>query len=236
MAILCTQILPIWILGFMLWGNLMRVWSRCSTRGMKRFRVFKLSLNPCQWTFIFSRVSLNTSLKTIGNPSSELSTPTPATAGWEQLLLSPSQMRAPSPFQSLRLPLDQGIPLPPYLSPPSSPLPPPMVTQTVKSYKLKQRGQRCRPREKSQQVRMSLKLSIVKLQDKYGLSLVQGELEQVLEEICEGSSHDTLGCRACHMHPETGVHTYCLQSIYNPLHFTHRCADLDYACGVDPLA
>ena len=103
------------------------------------------------------------------------------------------------------------------------------------SYK-KRTGQRCRPRDKSQQVRMSLKLSVTKLQDKYGLSLVQESLEQVLEEIREGSTHDTLGCRACHVHPETGVRTYCLQSIYNPLHFAHRCVDLDCACGVDPLA
>ena len=85
-------------------------------------------------------------------------------------------------------------------------------------------------------MRMSLKLSVTKCQDKYGLSLVQESLEQVLEEIREGSAHDTLGCRACHVHPETGVRTYCLQSIYNPLHFAHRCVDLDCACGVDPLA
>ena len=95
---------------------------------------------------------------------------------------------------------------------------------------------RCHPRDKSQQVRMSLKLSMAKLQDKYGLSLVQESLEQVLEEIREGSAHDTLGCRACHVHPETRVHTYCLQSIYNPLHFAHCCVDLACAFGVDPLA
>ena len=35
---------------------------------------------------------------------------------------------------------------------------------------------------------MSLKLSMTKLQDKYGLSLVQESLEQVLEEIREGSA------------------------------------------------
>ena len=41
-------------------------------------------------------------------------------------------------------------------------------------------------------MRMSLKLSVTKLQDKYGLSLVQESLEQVLEEIREGSAHDTV--------------------------------------------
>ena len=37
-------------------------------------------------------------------------------------------------------------------------------------------------------MRMSLKLSVMKLQDKYGLSLVRESLEQVLEEIREGSA------------------------------------------------
>ena len=144
--------------------------------------------NLCQWTFICSRGLLNTSLKTIGIPFSDLSSdPIPAPVGWELLhrpsvpplvnnLSSsrpsgPPPVKNPSPSQSLCLPLDQGVPLS-YPSPPLSPSPPQMVARTKKSYKRKT-AQRCCPRDKSQQVRMSLKLSVMKLQDKYGLSLVQ---------------------------------------------------------------
>ena len=140
-----------------------------------------------------SRAHLSTSLRTIGIPFRDLSSdPTPAPVGWD-LLHRPSApllKNNPSSSQSLCLPLDQGIPLP-YPSPPLSPSPLQMVAWTKKSYK-KRKDQRCRPRDKSQQVRMSLKLSVAKLQDKYGLSLVQDSLEQVLEEIREGSAHDTV--------------------------------------------
>ena len=109
-----------------------------------------------------------------------------------------------------------------------------MANQT-KSYK-KKTDQRCRPRNKAQQVRMSLKLSITELQDKHGLFLVQVALEQVLGEMKEGLSRNVLGCKACQVDLDTGVYSYCLQSIYNPHHFAHRCLDLSCACMVDPLA
>ena len=132
---------------------------------------FKISLQLCQWTFISSRVCLNTSLRTIGTPFRDLSSdPIPAPAGWE-LLHRPSVpplRNNPSPSPSLRLPLDRGIPLL-YPSLPLSLSPPQMAVWTKKSYK-RRKDQRCHLRDKSQQVRMSLKLSVMKLQDKWLVS------------------------------------------------------------------
>ncbi|KAF9778016.1 hypothetical protein BJ322DRAFT_1114554 [Thelephora terrestris] len=79
-----------------------------------------------------------------------------------------------SPQSSLRHRQDQGIHLPPSL--PWSPAP---VRQMVeRSQKKKNRknpmtrsGQRCRPSDKSRQVRMKLKVEVAGLQDRYGFAL-----------------------------------------------------------------
>ncbi|KAF9784433.1 hypothetical protein BJ322DRAFT_1109145 [Thelephora terrestris] len=91
-----------------------------------------------------------------------------------------------SPQSSLRHRQDQGVPLPP--SPPWSPAP---VRQMVeRSQKKKTRkspmtrsGQRCRPSDKSRQVRMKLKVEVAGLQDRYGFSLVSAALSDMRREI-----------------------------------------------------
>ncbi|KAF9779582.1 hypothetical protein BJ322DRAFT_1113382 [Thelephora terrestris] len=87
-------------------------------------------------------------------------------------LIAPTPLA--SPQSSLRHRQDQGVPLPP--SPPWSPAP---VRQMVeRSQKRKNRknpmtrsGQRCRPSDKSRQVRMKLKVEVAGLQDRYGFTL-----------------------------------------------------------------
>ena len=202
-----------------------------------RSTISKINLNPHQWTSTCLRRPLNILLKTIGTPFSDLSPiSTPAPAGWEVLPLpsDPLQQENLSLSPSLHHHLDQGVPLPPYPSPPLS-LSPQMVSQMKKSYK-KRTDQGCHPQNKAQQVKMSLKLSISGLQDKHGLFLVQEVMEQIMGEMQEGLSHDFLGHRACQLDTGTGVYTYCLQSIYSPHHFAHHCIDLSCACMVNPLA
>ncbi|KAF9778745.1 hypothetical protein BJ322DRAFT_1214681 [Thelephora terrestris] len=96
-------------------------------------------------------------------------------------LIAPTPLA--SPQSSLRHRQDQGVPLPP--SPPWSPAP---VRQMVeRSQKKKNRknpmtrsGQRCRPSDKSRQVRMKLKVEVAGLQDRYGFALKDIFLEPSL--------------------------------------------------------
>src|ERR1700710_2280297 len=130
-----------------------------------------------------------------------------------------------SPQSSLCHRQDQGVPLPP--SPPWSPAP---VRQMVeRSQRKKNRknpmtrsGQRCRPSDKSRQVRMRLKVEVAGLQDRYGFALVSEALSDVKREMHDSLYHDVLGCRECWKDLVTHVWLYCLQSVYNPHHFAHR--------------
>src|ERR1700710_828960 len=87
-----------------------------------------------------------------------------------------------SPQSSLCHRQDQGVPLPP--SPPWSPAP---VRQMVeRSQKKKTRknpmtrsGQRCRPSDKSRQVRMKLKVEVAGVQEPFGFSFLRGALAAV---------------------------------------------------------
>ncbi|KAF9789343.1 hypothetical protein BJ322DRAFT_1018024 [Thelephora terrestris] len=108
-------------------------------------------------------------------------------------LIAPTPLA--SPQSSLRHRRDQGVPLPP--SPPWSPAP---VCQMVeRSQKRKNRknpmtrsGQRCRPSDKSRQVRMKLKVEVAGLQDRYGFALIlivdpplQGVPELLLDRMLQ---------------------------------------------------
>src|ERR1700710_225126 len=138
-------------------------------------------------------------------------------------LIAPTPLA--SPQSSLRRRQDQGVPLPP--SPPWSPAP---VRQMVeRSQRKKNRknpmtrsGQRCRPSDKSRQVRMRLKVEVAGLQDRYGFALVSEALSDVKREMHDSLFHDVLGCRDCWKDLVTHVWLYCLQSVYNPHHFAHR--------------
>jgi hypothetical protein len=137
---------------------------------------------------VLTRTSL-TSLWNIGNLSRNLSSGTSVTGAADPI--APTQLLTPP--SSLRLLHDQGVPLP--QSPPWSPVPRcQMVERTQKkSHKspMTRTGQRCRPSDKSRQVRMKLKVEVVGLQDRYGFALVSAALTNVKWEM-----YDTSGNRA----------------------------------------
>src|ERR1700710_288552 len=156
----------------------------------------------------------------IGNLSRSLSSDTLAIDAMGRT--APTQLLTPP--SSLRHLQDRGVPLP--QSPPWSPVP---SCQLVKRTEKKNRkspmtrtGQRCRPSDKSRQVRMKLKVEVAGLQDRYGFALVSEALLDVKREMHDSLFHDVLGCRDCWKDLVTHVWLYCLQSVYNPHHFAHR--------------
>ncbi|KAF9789622.1 hypothetical protein BJ322DRAFT_1105480 [Thelephora terrestris] len=105
-------------------------------------------------------------------------------------LIAPTPLA--SPQSSLHHRQDQGVPLPP--SPPWSPAP---VRQMVeRSQKKKNRknpmtrsGQRCRPSDKSRQVRMKLKVEVAGLQDRYGVTHTGNIGTMLMDEIAHVNEH-----------------------------------------------
>ncbi|KAF9789375.1 hypothetical protein BJ322DRAFT_1177384 [Thelephora terrestris] len=93
----------------------------------------------------------------------------------DTLVIDAMERTAPTqlltPLSSLRRLQDRGVPLP--QSPPWSPVPSrQLVERTQKNSRkspMTRTGQRCRPSDKSQQVRMKLKVEVAGLQDRYGV-------------------------------------------------------------------
>src|SRR6202161_4056446 len=125
-------------------------------------------------------------------------------------LIAPTPLA--SPQSSLRHRQDQGVPLPP--SPPWSPAPVRQMVERSQRKKTRKNpmtrsGQRCRPSDKSRQVRMKLKVEVAGLQDRYGFALVSEALSDVRREMHDSLYHDVLGCRECWGDPVTGAYSYC---------------------------
>ncbi|KAF9785915.1 hypothetical protein BJ322DRAFT_1107796 [Thelephora terrestris] len=121
-------------------------------------------------------------------------------------------MQLLTPLSSLRHLHDQGVPLP--QSPPWSPVPRRQMVERTQKKKgrkspMTRTGQRCRPSDKSHQVRMKLKVEVAGLQDRYGFALVSAALTDVKREMQDSLFHDVLGCRECWQDPVTRAYSYC---------------------------
>ena len=68
---------------------------------------------------------------------------------------------------------------------------------------------------------MKLKVQMRKLLKKNGRTLVKEMMEEVARE--ERVMHDVFGCADCFVDPHNEHVSYCLLSVYNPLHPSHLC-------------